>query len=295
MAFSTTLAIARSSSAASARTRGSVSSTSTSTRSAWVRPASAPGSDLVEPDVAHHELDRAGLQPAHVEEVPDQVVEPVGPLVDGLEELPGGGRREVDVALQQAADRRLDRRQRRPQVVRHGCQQGGAQLVGLRQPGGPVGVGPQLALLDRDRHLPRERAEHLAVVVAEGPAPQDQHVVALEGDHHVGVVGSLDGDVARTRQHLPVVAPGMAEDGDAVGLEREAQLVGQLRQRVLRRRQRAAQRGERLRFGARLRRLGRAPRRGRDEQAHHARDEEEDHEREEVLTLGDRERRSRAA
>ena len=271
IAFSTTLAMARSSSAASARTRGSVSSTSTSTRSAWVRPAERDGQHLVETDVAHHELERAGLQPAHVEQVADEVVEPVSALVDGLEQLPGGGGREVDVALQQAADRRLDRRQRRPQVVRHRREQRGAQLVGLRQPGGPLGVGPQLALLDRDRHLAGERARGPRGRRRRGPAPQDQHLVAVERDHDVGVVGSLDRDVARTAPAPSSRRHRLAEHGDVVGVERQPQLVDQLRERVVRRRQRAAQRGERLRFGARPRRVGGAARRGRDEQAHDAR------------------------
>ena len=64
--------------------------------------------------------DGAGLEAAHVEEVADEGVEPVGLLVDRLEELVGGVGRPVDVVLEQAGHRRLDRRQRRPQVVRHG-------------------------------------------------------------------------------------------------------------------------------------------------------------------------------
>ena len=205
---------------------------------------------------------------------------------------------EVDVALQQARDRRLDRRQRRAQVVRHGREQRGAQLVGLGQPGGPVGVGPQLALLrPRSPPAPANALEHLAVVVAEGPAPAGPaRRRRASGTADVGVVGSLDGDVARTSpatcQSSP---PACAEHGDAVGLERERAAGRPAAAAGPPRRQRAAQRGERLRLGARLRRLGRAPRRGRDEQAHHARDHEEDHEREEVLALGDRERVVRAA
>ena len=55
-------------------------------------PARAAGTTSSSATVAHHELQRAGLEPAHVEQVADQVVEPVGALVDGLEQLPGGGR-----------------------------------------------------------------------------------------------------------------------------------------------------------------------------------------------------------
>ncbi len=53
------------------------------------------------------------------------------------EELPARPGSQRDVGLQQAGDRRLDRRQRRAQVVGDGLQQRGAQLVGLR-PGGAV-------------------------------------------------------------------------------------------------------------------------------------------------------------
>ena len=70
-------------------TRGSVSATSTSTRSALApRLASAAGDDLVERRPARaRDVERAGLEPAHVEQVADEVVEPVGLLVDRLQEL----------------------------------------------------------------------------------------------------------------------------------------------------------------------------------------------------------------
>ena len=68
-----------------------------------------PGHDLLEPDVAEHELQRAGLQAAHVEQVADEVVEPVGLLVDRLEKLVYRVSGPDDVTLQQARDRGLDR------------------------------------------------------------------------------------------------------------------------------------------------------------------------------------------
>ena len=55
-------------------------------------------------------------------------------------------------------------------------------------------------------------------------------------------------------------------------------------------RQRAAERGERLGFGARPRRVGGPAARDGHEQAHDPADDEEHDEREEVLALGDRER-----
>ena len=70
---------------------------------------------------------------------------PVRFLVDRLEELLPGIGRPVDVALQQARDRRLDGGDRCAQVVGDGGQQRGAQFVGRRQPSCGLGFGLELA------------------------------------------------------------------------------------------------------------------------------------------------------
>ncbi len=87
--------------------------------------------------------------------------------------------RPVDVALEQAGDRRLDRGQRRAQVVGHGPQEGGAQLVGLGQHRG------------RRRPRPRSRRRSRAVTswaakaastrrssAVRWPAGEDEHRAA---------------------------------------------------------------------------------------------------------------------
>ena len=89
-ALSTMLAMARSSSTGSASTTGSVSGTSRWMR--WPRsgsPLRAPPITSSRPtgSALHHE--RAGLDPTHVEQVPHQVVEPVGLLVDRLQQGSG--------------------------------------------------------------------------------------------------------------------------------------------------------------------------------------------------------------
>ena len=99
--------------------------------------------DLLVADRSGLEPQRPALEPAHVEEVPHQVVEAVALLVDGAEELVRGLLGPVDVALQQAGDRRLDRRQRRAQVVRHGPQQRHPQLVGPARSSGLGGRAPR--------------------------------------------------------------------------------------------------------------------------------------------------------
>ncbi len=96
-----TLAIARSSRPGSASTRGSVSGTSTSTsrrdgaeaaRARRARPRRARRASA-------STCERAGLQPAHVEQVADEGVEAVGLLVDRLQELAALLRWPVHVVL----------------------------------------------------------------------------------------------------------------------------------------------------------------------------------------------------
>jgi len=56
--------------------------------------------DPVDADLDLHQVQRADLQSAHVEQVGDEVVEPVGLLGDGLQQLltSGGGEMAVGVA-----------------------------------------------------------------------------------------------------------------------------------------------------------------------------------------------------
>ena len=68
--------------------------------------------------------------------------------------------RPVDVGLAEAGDRRLDRRQRRAQVVGDRLEQRAAQLVGLGQRVGPAGLGPEPAVLEDGGELGGEGVEH---------------------------------------------------------------------------------------------------------------------------------------
>ena len=135
-AFSTTLAITRSSRPASASAGGRSSPISDLDpvgvrRSAEGRPVTAlPRSTSVE-----QRSDRARLQPAQVEQVADQGVQPVGRLLDGGQQLLLVLRRPGDRGVAQAADRGLDRGQRAAQVVRDRGQQRGPGPVALGQLG----------------------------------------------------------------------------------------------------------------------------------------------------------------
>ena len=84
--------------------------------------------------------ERAGLDPAHVEQVADEAVEALGLEVD----RPGRGATLVvgpgDLGIHQAAGRGADRGERRAQVVRHRIEE--RVLEGLALPGDLGGGSP---------------------------------------------------------------------------------------------------------------------------------------------------------
>ena len=96
------------------------------------RSSRARGHDLVDADRLRVQRQRAGLQPAHVEQVLDQPVEPVERLVGGGQQLVAGrSASNVDVVAAQAGHRGLGRGERGAQVVADRGEQRGAQPVGL--------------------------------------------------------------------------------------------------------------------------------------------------------------------
>ena len=130
----------RSRSAASPRTAGRVSETSLSTvRARSPRLAERGGDDLFEVHLAHHRLEDAGLQAAHVEQVAHERVQSVGFVLDRAEELVDVGLAPGDVGLAQARRRGLDPGERSSQVVGNRLQERSAQFVGLTERGGGRG------------------------------------------------------------------------------------------------------------------------------------------------------------
>ena len=83
------------------------------------------------------------MQAAHVQQVADQGVEPVGVLLDGGQQVGLVGLGPLHVGLPQAADAGLDRRQRRPQVMADRGEQRGAHPVALGQRLGLGRLGAQ--------------------------------------------------------------------------------------------------------------------------------------------------------
>ena len=103
---------------------------------------------LLERHSAQRGTEGARLQPAEVEQVGDDRRQPVGLVLDRLEEVVAHRGRPVDVTLAQARDRCLDAGQRRTQIVRHGAQHRRAQRVGLLE---RVGLGGDRSQVDAAR------------------------------------------------------------------------------------------------------------------------------------------------
>ena len=122
------------------------------------------GRDRVgEVDVLGARVQHAGLDPRHVEEVRDQGVQPLGLRVNGLEHLAlllAGPR---DLVVEQVGDVRLDRRERTPEIVRDGGEQGLPETLRL-----PVDLrarrGPKQSIaLEHEGELVAKRAEDPAL------------------------------------------------------------------------------------------------------------------------------------
>ena len=182
-ALATMFATARSSRAGSASMSGRSSGTATSMSTVGIeRLANAATTTSSQPTGTAQDPQRAALQPAHVEEVADQAVEPIGLLVDGQQELLGGIGRPRHVPLHQAGDRGLDRRERCAKIMGHRAEQGGPQCVGLAEQRGRGCLGLQPATIERRRELGGERLQHpLVVSAASGGPTSARRAVVVRG------------------------------------------------------------------------------------------------------------------
>ena len=177
-------------------------------------------------------FDDAGLEPAHVEQVPDERVQAIGLVLDRVEELRDVLVAPLDVGLAQARHRRLDRRERRPQVVGHGLQQRGAQLVRLAERRRGCRLRAEAGAFARRGQLRGERVEHLAIVGAEARTDErEDDAVAdlLDGVRRVGL--GRNGCTVR-RFDLPV-AVGTGQHRSRVEPERGSERGDEAMERVL--------------------------------------------------------------
>ena len=243
------------------------------------------GKHLVEADRHGADLERARLEPAHVEQVADERVEAVGLLVDRLEELLPRLGRPVDVALEQARDRGLDRGDRRAQVVRDGGEERRAELVRRRERACRLGLGLELAEVDGGGELLGEGVEHALVLAADRRAGEREHVLGVELDRRAC---SPRGSRERGLRSPPRSASRLRGGGEPPLPRARARGRGP-RARADDRRG-AGEPRERLGLGAGAGSFGRAAGGERDEARDDRADGEEDEEREHVLGVGDRER-----
>ena len=221
-------------------------------RARRARPRRAPTARSVD-------VERAGLEPAHVEQVADEAFEPVGLLVDRVEELAGAARRPVDVvaAAGSSTDALID-----ASGVRRSCETAAGAPCAARwrrrasPPRRPRPRAPRAAIDDGE--LARERVED-ALVVAARAAPHRRararrSSVEPRSRSPSGVAGTACPPRASTRpvRRRPGGRAATAvEPNDARGGRRAA--VGH-------RRRRRRARGERLGLGAGPGGLGRAAR-----------------------------------
>ncbi len=112
-------------------------------------------------------LEVAGLDARHVQQVPEEPVQPVALFVDGGPELVPRLRAET-VLADEAAGGAVDHRQRRAQVVGHGAEQRAAQPFTLDLHLRPLRLDGQQGALERDRDLAHQRVEKVAGLGGEG-------------------------------------------------------------------------------------------------------------------------------
>ena len=263
-AFSAMLAIARSSSAAVGADARAASRARRPRADAPSSPTSATRHHFVEPDVAHHELQRTRLQPAHVEEVADEVVEPVGALVDRLEQL---------TASPRARSRRRVAGGCSPTAliedngVRRSCDTAARSAVrnsfGLLEPGCALGRGPQLtgapARSRPGRRTPRRISGSACVTAAPSSTSTASPCRPTDSSPSSGRVGTGSPADASTVHAMGPPLSTAAESASNAARTWATSCGSGLSAAA----QGAAQRRERLRLGAReLRRLDGPARRG---------------------------------
>ena len=142
---------------------------------------------LVEADLVDVQVHRARLDPAHVEEVRDERVEPVGTLFDRGEQLLLDVRGPVEARLTQARHGGLDRCQRSTEVVGDGCEQRGAEFVCCLHRLRSGAAGPQQSLFYGDRQLVEEGDRGRPVHHPERAIGQQQATSRPGVEHPIGV------------------------------------------------------------------------------------------------------------
>ena len=133
--------------------------------------------DIADIDPVALRIDRAGLDPRHVEQVGDEARQPVALLLDRGEQVGAAGRLHLVAELAQAGDRAGDRRQRRLQIVRDRRQKRRAEPLAFELGRLVEAFLGKPRAVDGDRRLVENGAQHLLLGCIE-------HLAGLaEADH----------------------------------------------------------------------------------------------------------------
>ncbi len=180
------------------------------------------GDQLIDIGGLMEHIHRAGLQPAHVEQVLDQGAQPVRFVVNGLEEDASLLGPEGELVREEARGGRFDGRQWRPEVVAHCGQQRGPELIcpgqGVRS--GSFGMEP--VALEHRRQLGGEGGQDVPVLGGEPRAPEDQDLPVGERKDHGGFLGGqgwswAGGHHGRPRSRGDLVPSGSGGGGGVLG------------------------------------------------------------------------------
>ena len=135
--------------------------------------------DLVEADGSGGDLQGAGLEAAHVQQVADEPVEAVRLRIDRREEVLPVRLRPVDLVVEQRRHGRLDTGEGRAEVVRDGREDREPEVVDALEVVGLGGVRLELLDVDGAGELRHERVEQPALVVRDGRADECERVARV--------------------------------------------------------------------------------------------------------------------
>jgi hypothetical protein len=133
---------------------------------ARLEPAQGRADHLLERHPLALDLQRARLQPGHVEQVPDQALQALGLLADGLEQIGPLDRRQRRAVVAQRRGRAGDGGQRRAQIVGDGAEERAAHLLGAGPQHGGAGVLGEAGAPEGQAPLLGEGAEEIAILAA---------------------------------------------------------------------------------------------------------------------------------
>ena len=141
-------------------------------------------------------LSRACLQPGEIEQVPDQLVEPVRLVEDGVEQLGAVGVVERQVSLRERAGGGEDPHQRRPEIVTHRAQERRLDRVAPPQRLGLDRLAREPLAVDRDaeeRGQPGSRRLRAPALPRRRAGEVDRAEAAPAGAQRVGfgILGAL--------------------------------------------------------------------------------------------------------